>query len=205
MIDKETLLYRPSTQQYPLTLYDLQKENPTAVFSKEIENSALEEYPFCCFAVRKVIPPICQLGETYVEKLPTLIDGEYIQTYEVVRMSPDDLQTTLAIQKNLILDTLNNKLDSKLNPVIVDGIGIQLREKDLPYISSILSLNLNDNDIVNYRDFNNEINLFTFAQFKQLMTNAFKLRNEITLNYFKQKDALSKIFTLDELNSFTID
>lgn len=67
---------------YPFSALTLKQENPGTSFPSEMSNSLLAEYNV--FPVAPVLPPSITIYEQAVEGTPVLIDGQWMQTWNIV-------------------------------------------------------------------------------------------------------------------------
>lgn len=182
IVTKDSLLYRPSTGQYPLTLMDLYKENPTAMFSKEMEATVIEQPPFNCKLVKKVPKPYV-VGMSITEGLPKLVDGCYQQHYVITELTEQDKQRLIQEKTFNAIDSLEKQLNDDLFSICVEDVYISCLDKDLGNLLAILARLDVEETVVYYSKYLNKIYTMRVLELQHLIRQALSIRGSIVSKY----------------------
>ena len=96
-------VYAPNGQveTFPYSIFQLKSDNPHISFPKTISDELLETYN-----VFPVTPAASPKNNSYNEKVvqvdPVLVNAQWVETYEVVEMTPEELAAETEIQETMV-------------------------------------------------------------------------------------------------------
>lgn len=106
---------RKTPFKYPFSLDEMKQSNPNVSFPSELSEDLLKSY-----GVHRVkdspIPDYDPLTQNLVESTPVLSDGSYVQKWEIVPLTDEEILSNFRnraeVLKQLIVDATQQRLDT---------------------------------------------------------------------------------------------
>lgn len=94
--------------KYPYTIIQLRKDNPYTSFTQEPSSEELKD--FNTVIVKQIDQPIISYLQKVIEKLPQFVNNEWVQVWEIVEATAEEVSEKLTMLSNDIRRSRNDLL-----------------------------------------------------------------------------------------------
>ena len=94
--------------KYPYTITQLRKDNPYTSFTQEPSSEELSD--FDTVIVKQIDQPIVNYLQKVIEKLPQFVNNEWVQVWEIVEATAEEISEKLTILSNEMRRNRNDLL-----------------------------------------------------------------------------------------------
>lgn len=181
----DTQLINVVTGKYPVSIMEALSQANGVLIGKTIPMEYLAHLNYA--VVQPTNRPTVGDSQVAVQSTPLLVDGVYIQTWEIREVTADDIAKRLAPAKSRTMDQLNRLVKTALStglayrfPYLDKDLHIQLRDKDRTNLMT-LKMRADDNPglSIEFRTFENRTVVLSSSDVEIMVSRAFEQHGKL--------------------------